>query len=224
MRRATLALALVTGPALATAADHDDSPQTEDRPERDIADLYAWQTGDAGDQKVVVVLTYAAGIAAGGAARFDRDVLYTIHIDNTYDVDLDNDANDNIADVEILVRFGQNADGDWGVRFENVPGADADFVGPVDTELDAGGGTFAWAGLVDDPFFFDADGFDATVVALQDAADADDLRFASIVDGAPVDSYASTNAMGIVIEMDATDVADGNEDGVIHIWATTAEI
>jgi hypothetical protein len=219
---ALLAGAVQLQPQEVTAADHADAPLTADDTAADIADVYAWHT-DRGT--LVVVMTFAGLRAAGDAPVYDPDTLYTIHIDNTADAAekaqyTDND-NDNVSDIQINVRFGQNNLEEWGVQFNGVPGAeDTTFDGPVQTTLSNGTATVI-AGDFDDPFFFDFEGFLATRDNLLDPADPLDIGFASIVAGAPVDFFAGTNVMAIVVEVDAATAVDENADNFIQIWATT---
>jgi hypothetical protein len=219
---ALLAGAVQLQPQEVTAADHADAPLTQEDTAADIADVYAWHT-DRGT--IVAVMTFAGLRAPGDAPVYDSDTLYTIHIDNTADsaekVQYTDNDNDNVSDIQIHVRFGQNNLGDWGVQFNNVPGAaDATFDGPVQTTISNGSATVI-AGNFDDPFFFDFEGFITTRDNLIDPAQSLDVGFASIVAGAPVDFFAGTNVMAIVVEMDAAAAVNENADNFVQIWATT---
>ena len=193
MKNLVLGALLFSGSAL--AADHAEAPGAAADPAADIADLYAWHTTDG---KVVAVLTFAGLTAAGGSATYDEDVLYTLHIDN--------DA-DNNPDIDVLVRFGKNGAGDWGVQVENLPGTTAAVSGAVETTLTAEGQS-VFAGLRDDPFFFDLTGFEATLAT-------GDLSFDNTRD-----SLAGTNVTAVVVTMDAA-LATG-ADNTLAIWATSA--
>ncbi len=212
-------------PRPATAADHADAPLTADDRAADLADLYAWHT-DRGT--IVMVLTFGSLLGPGEAPVYDSDTIYVIHIDNTADpgekADFTDNDNDNQADIRIHVRFGQNDLGDWGVQWNGVPGADDEtFDGPVQTALASGTATVI-AGHFDDPFFFDLEGFVTTRDNLLDDADPFDFAFASIVGGAPVDFFAGTNAMAIVVEVDAATTMARNPDGFLQIWATSGTL
>lgn len=209
-------------PQEVTAADHADAPLTAEDTAGDIADVYGWYTERG---TTVLVMTFAGLRAPGDDPVYDPDTLYTIHIDNTADEAekaqyTDND-NDNESDIRINVRFGQNNVEEWGVQFSGVPGADDEtFDGPVQTALPNGTATVI-AGNFDDPFFFDFEGFVATRDNLLDPAEAGDIGFASIVAGAPVDFFAGTNVMAIVVEIDTALTFDENADNLIQVWATT---
>lgn len=202
-----LAIALMGGHVF--AADHAEAPGTMADPAADITDFYVWNT----DADTIVAVVNFAGLAeAGSEPTYDPDVLYGIHIDNT---------DDDVADIDIWARFGQNAAGDWGIQIVNLPGADAaadpdvcgtapGHCGPVDMEIDTGAGTRIWAGPREDPFFFDLDGFLETL-------DTGMLSF----DPAN-DSFAGLNVTSIVVEMDAAAASNGAQN--IQLWATTSRL
>lgn len=207
--------ALQLNPQEVTAADHSDFAAPDAA--GDIGDFYAWHTENG---TIVAIMTYNPGIGAGGDPVYDENRVYTFNIDNTFDPDsMDPTFEDNLPDIRIHVRFGQNNLGDWGVQVNNAPGADDDtFDGAVETELTNGNVT-AWAGMADDPFFFDLNGFVATVMNLQDDTDPEDIAFASLVSGAPEDSIAGANTMAIVVEFEAAAAID--QYNYVHMWATT---
>lgn len=198
----SLTAALMMQPETTQAADHKDGPAAQAKPSADIGDLYAWHKGDAGpDQMLVTVLTFNGLIPGMDApvAVYDKDVLYTINIDNNGDI---------TPDHQIHVRFGQNDAGDWGMQVQNLPGADdAVVVGPVGTVNNPNGLVKAYAGIHDDPFFFDLDGF----LAIGDQGTKGFTK---------TDAFAGTNTMAIVLEMPMPAVLDGGAQ--LKVWATTA--
>jgi len=219
---ALAAAAVQLNPQDVTAADHIDAPATQGDAAADIADFYAWHTERG---TIVAIITFNALLEAGADPVYDDTVLYTVHIDNTADPaeanqPLDND-NDNVSDIQINVRFGQNGAGEWGMQVNGAPGAaDETFDGPVGMPLTNGSVTAA-ANIYDDPFFFDFEGFTATAMNLLDDTEAADVAFASILAGAPVDFFAGLNTMAVVVEFDAAMAADGNADNFLQLWATT---
>ncbi|NJK33270.1 MAG: DUF4331 domain-containing protein [Deltaproteobacteria bacterium] len=180
------------------AADHIEAPGTQNDTPGDITDFYAWHTDD---NKLVAVIDFDGLKEAGTATgTYDPDMLYGVHIDSD---------GDNVADIDVWVRFGQNGEGEWGMQVTNLPGAGEDpVVGPVETEIDAGNGLRVFAGLRDDPFFFDLDGYLETLMS-------GTLSFDSAND-----SFAGTNVTSIVLEMDATMAAGGGT--TLQTWATSA--
>lgn len=196
---ATVALgmtALMLGRPDARAADHIDAPLSSADAAADISDFYAWH---AGGDRLVAAIGFAGLDIPGSEGTYDEGVLYGIHVDND---------GDNVADQTIWARFGRAQDGSWGVKLEGIPGGQAEVVGPVNTELDAGLGLRAFAGVRDDPFFFDFDGFGATLAS-------GTLSF----DGNR-DSFANTNVTMIIVEMSIDGVAAGSDS--LALWATTA--
>ena len=202
-------VSLTFGSQDVTAADHLDSPASQNDRACDIADLYAWNT-EGGN--IVLAVTFGGPITDGNPV-YDADTLYTFHIDTNAD---------GAAEQQIHVRFGQNMLDEWGVQFLDVPGAAGEIVGAVDTAIDGGGGIQAQAGFFDDPFFFDFEGFVATREALVDDMDAADIMFASVVDGAPVDFFAGANEMGIVVEFPAAGLDGGAT--AFHTWVSASRI
>ena len=183
----------------AFAADHIDGPNAAADPAADISDVFAWQE----DGRVYAILNFAAVNATIDSGFYDADVLYGIHIDD------DGNA-DNGAERDVWIRFGQDAVGNWGVQVSNFPGAGVPVVGPVEQVISAPGGRI-YAGARNDPFFFDFDGFNATV-------NTGTLQF----DGT-VDFFAGNNATSIVLDMDAN-VLDANGDVLINVWGTSARV
>jgi hypothetical protein len=154
---ALLGLASVIPGASNRAADHLDPPTRTDPaidaiPDlpADIADVFAWDTAD----KVNVIVTFGGPSGTTQPASYDRDVLYRINISTAAPTDT--------PDIVIRARFGPGqGPGEWGVRFEGVPGVTGAIEGPVETNLVKDGVT-ARAGLFDEPFFFDLQGFRET--------------------------------------------------------------
>jgi hypothetical protein len=201
----TLAIALVAGMVTvgrqASAADHLDPPARTDpdvdsTPDKasDIADVYAWHSAT----KVIVALTFAGPQAKTLPATYDRDILYTINISN--------DTNPTTAEFPIEVRFGQDGTA-TGVQMKNVPGTTGPIIGPVETDL-MKDGVIARAGLFDDPFFFDLQGFRAT-------RSTGRLMF----DGTR-NFFAGQNLTAIVLEIPRSALENGPNP--IRIWATTS--
>ena len=177
------------------AADHLDAPRSTANLPADITDLYAWHTGDG---KVVTVLDFGGFTEVGALPRFDASVLYGIHIDNN---------GDNRADQDVWIRFGQDPGGNWGVQVSGLPGGQPVVSGPVDTIINAGLGLRVFAGLRDDPFFFDLDGFKKTVMTGTIAFDNTH------------DTYAKTNVGSIVVELSTDAVLGGAES--FRLWTST---
>lgn len=138
------------------AADHLDPPArtdpgTDPLPDKaaDIADIYTFFD----TTNFVVIMTFAGPQALTLPAVYDRDVLYTINLSNA----------GTRTDIEfpVEVRFGFDANNNPGVQVTNLPGG-VTVSGPVEQNLTAPNGIKVRAGLFDEPFFFDLQGFRTT--------------------------------------------------------------
>jgi hypothetical protein len=176
------------------AADHADAPLTTKDASADITDVYAWHD----DTSLTVAFGFAGLSEAGAPAQYDAGVLYTVHIDNN---------GDDAPDHDVLVRFGQNGAGEWGVRVQDLPGVADPVIGPVETTIEADLGLRVFAGLRDDAFFFDLDGFRATLMTGELMFDATN------------DTFAGTNITAVVLEMSIDAVAGGSDE--VSVWVST---
>jgi uncharacterized protein DUF4331 len=213
-RRSSLAAAcVVLGAAWPVgAADHSDAPASALDPSADITDVFVFRK-DAG--KLVGVIAFGGTPAPkprvdGPTGRFDPDVLFT------YNIDTNRDGN---PDRQIHFRFGQNGLGAWGLEAENLPGSGYRYVfGPVEQVNTTPNGLRFFAGLRDDPFFFDFQGFTATLASFGDASAPDgSFQFDNTRD-----SFAFRNLTAIVFEMDETAATLGSSE--IRVWATSGRL
>lgn len=198
-----LPVSVLTATSLGSAADHLDPPTRTDpamtsNPDTaaDIADLYAWHTAD----NVIVAITFAGPQPGTKKAYYDRDVLYTINVSNA------GAATD--AEIPIEVRFAQDAadPNAYGVQIKGLPGGTIQ--GPVETTLTSANGILAKAGLVDDPFFFDLQGFHETqntgVLSIKNTRNF----------------FAGQNDTAVILQIPRALIANGTNP--LNIWATTA--
>lgn len=197
------ALALIVPGQLALSADHLDPPArtdpavdtTPDTP-ADIADLYAFS--DATNAYFAV--SFAGPQAAGVPAFYDRDVLYTLNVSTS--------APASSADVSIKFRFGPATNGTGsGISVENAPGVSGAIVGPVETILSKDG-VRVYAGLRDDPFFFDLQGF-------RETRSTATLRFDKTRN-----FFANKNDTIVILEIPKSRL--GGNANTIDAWTTTA--
>lgn len=146
------ALLLVPG-QLALTADHLDPPARTDpavdsTPDiaADIADIFAFHDAN----NLYLISTFGGPAAPTLGAFYDRDVLHTINISTSPPA--------TSSDITIRFRFGPGANpGQTGISVENLPGVNGAIVGPVEQILSKDG-VRVYAGLRDDPFFFDSQG------------------------------------------------------------------
>ncbi len=208
---------LLSGAAL--AADHFEAPRVQADAPPDIADVYLFANADK--TRIFAMVTFAGGAQPNppfnpsGEGNYDPDVLYTFNID----VNPDEDGDDIIEEHIIYARFGVNANGDVALKVENLPGTSAPVVGPVETVITSPEGLRVYAGLRDDPFFFDSGGFGATLATFGD--DPSDGSGQFMFDNTR-DTFGFRNITVIVIEMDAAIATQGNDR--IRLWSTTARV
>jgi len=214
---ALLVTTALWSPATSNAADHNDPPmRTGSDQAADIGDLFVWHTGTGADARIVVALTVSGASmpVADQAGNYDTDVLYGIHFSNTGSGGTPAYASTH----DIWVRFGQDGAGAWGMQVTDLPGETGPVEGAVEEAMTAPNGGMAWAGLADDPFFFDLEGF-------QDLSSTGELSsFDSVSSGftSTRDSVMGANATVIVLEFPASEVT--NAGGMVHAWATTGRI
>ena len=201
-------LASATFAGLASAADHRDSPLNVSNPTADINDVYAFRSPVNPQNLVVAISANPLIVPSDNSSRgvFDDDVTFQIHVDG--DGDLIDDATVTISkDGDTLVFEGL---GDPIAAKITMPGED-----PV---INKAGPITAFAGLRDDPFFFDLAGFNAFLANPQ--VPSAGLRPADA--GAPVDAFAGTNILAIVVELPISALTGGDStSGVIKTWVSS---
>ena len=243
MRKLFTALALaasVTGGGAARAADHRDGPAASADPTTDITDVYTWMTGDGA--KVNLVLDIEGGaMGATKDTKFSNTALFAFHITSSAKA-LD------MAAAEQLVVCSFSADATqkfqcWGPGGEYV----TDVTGNTGGTMSASGKMKVFAGLRDDPFYFNIRGFRATAGAVNMAAGAlmfdpagcpkiDMATSATLVGllksdgkgGAPTDDFSAKgmntpalngNVLSIAIQIDKTLLT--TKGGFLGVWAST---
>lgn len=230
--RSTLSRGFAAAFALAASAavmsaDHAESPGADADPAADLADVFIFTSPQSGS-KTVAAITFGGRAAPrsriDGSFYCDPDVLYTFNIDR----EAANGAFDNIPDVQVYARLATNAKGDCGVQLENVPGAGGTFSGATEQVFTSPTGLRAFAGLRNDPFFFDAEGYAALVASFAAPGQSGDVAsaFRLVGNQARRDSFANRNVSAIVFEMENVALAppSGNFRPRVRVWATTARI
>ena len=185
---------------LTYASDHNESPLVKRDASMDLTDLYVFESAPG---KTTAIVNWGgfndSRPQPDAEGLYTKNSLYTINIDNN---------EDNVPDLQIQWRFGQNGAGKWGVQVQGVPGSSGTISGPVETVLRGGNGTQVWTGHADDPFFFDVQGYLDTLATgtlhIQNGA--------TILDGLNVTSFA--------VEFNNVDVVrPGNE---LRFWIQSA--
>ena len=203
-RLAAIAVAAICGGApwasTVFASDHDESPLVKLDAAQDITDLYVF---DSGGGTTTIIVCWAgfndSRMQPDTEGLYDEDALYTIWVDND---------GDNESDIAIRWRFGRDAEGNVGVRWEDVPGALDNVAGPVEEIFDVGKGARVWSGHADDPFFFDAQGYLETL----------DTGTVMLMNNR--DFLAGLNVTAAAIEIDTSLLQEG--DDPIQVWTTAA--
>ena len=199
-------LAIMLPEQFAPAADHKDPPQrtgsVDPTPDlaADIADVFAFHTAD----KLVLILTFAGPNPTTAAGVYDRDVLYKINISNQ--------SPRTETNIPIRVRFGQDVSQNnaFGLQITGIPGTpDGGLVGPVEKDNVQSGVRFR-AGLFDDPFFFDLQGF----------TESKQTGNLSIMSNR--DFFANANDTAIIIEIPRDRIGDGSSP--VDVWAETLRL
>lgn len=217
----------LTMSAMVVPADHAESPGTDADPAADLADVFIFPSPESID-KTVAAITFGGRSAPrsriDGQFYCDPKVLYTLHIDRA-------DASgkfDGLSDVQVLVKFGKNAQGICGVQLENVPGAGGTFQGRIESLITSARGLHAFAGLRNDPFFFDVEGYNALIASFDAKGQSGDVAAAFRLRGGQPrrDSFAGRNISAVVFEMDNATLAPqvGASRPVVRVWATTARL
>jgi hypothetical protein len=160
---------LLTPPPSLDAADHFDAPLVDSDQGADIADVYIF-LDPADNNKIVLAMTVQGFIVpgeAGNAGGFDHNVRYRFLIENTGDA-----RPDGFVDVTFSERTSSSSAQTATITLPNgrtftapttVGTATGDTPPAFRVTTDATSGAQFYAGLNDDPFFFDIPGFNRFV-------------------------------------------------------------
>ena len=187
-------------PVAPHAADHGDAPIASNNQSTDIADVFAFL--DPNDNsRLILAMTQRGFIAAGENANFgifDQFLQYRLQLETTGDAQPDQFIDITFSRVEqsggpqtATIEFSSgHVFTALTTRSSTAPDAPPQVV----TE-DPATGILFFAGLVDDPFFFDIPGFSRFVASvLAGAPDPTQLQRGR-------DSFAGYNVMGIALSI-----------------------
>ncbi len=226
---AVAGMALIVGasPLLTSASDHLDAPAAKADHRVDITDVYAFKAG-AGKTTLVLNVDGLLTPADGKTASFRKDALYELKIDRNQD---------GKADLAYRVRFSSpitNGDGSKTQayvvrRAAGVAAARNVWSGKVvatglTTPYKHGvkvahvmGGGAVFAGVRDDPFFFDLPGF----VEFKSQLLGGSTNLGTLLGGfTGTDTFAGTNVLSIAIRL--PDAKLGGTGNSIGVFATTS--
>src|SRR5438034_4051622 len=196
------------------ASDHKDSALLAADHAADIADVYTFKSPVSPDN-VVLVMTVSGFIPPSEASTtfFDPNVLYQWKIDNSGD-----------AVEDLVIQAFVTGTGGHQVMHFRGPAAPSD-IGATDRVIDGAematvavsnsptpivasrNGMTVFAGVRDDPFFFDLVQFKHII-----AGEATSFRNPGI------DTFAGTNVLAIVVELPSSQLGNSK----LGVWGTTS--
>lgn len=209
VRAASIAcLGIIAWPLM--AADHQDSPQVVADPTADIADVFAWMTTDTNE--VNLVMTIGRDVPENFQFSDAVEYVFQVTSQSAYG------AGDGQT-TELTCSFTTEQMATCSIGDVTVNGDASSEAGILST----GGEMRLFAGVRNDPFFFNLSGFRATAETV--TAAASDLTFddegCPAVDsetsnalvtqlrtepggGEPIDDFADSNVLAIVLQVDKT--------------------
>jgi hypothetical protein len=195
MRRGTgyFALALLASALTAApgkAADHRDGPAATADMATDINDVYSWMSADGSK----VYLTMTVFPAATTASKFSNAAYYVFHTASRA-----NFLATTTVDVNVTCAFDQAQRAQcWvGTDKANYVAGDASAAAGISSK---NGKIKLFAGLRDDPFFFNLDGFNETRAAVKAAVPALVAANAFDANGCPALNAATVTALGTQLQ------------------------
>lgn len=203
-RLTTAALAMVVltvgaAPFLASGADHLESPNAKANTALDITDIYAFDAANASKTVLVVNVNPLAGVVSG--TKFATNGEYRINVDKTGDA---------VADDVYRITFANG--GPDGKQTVTLRRNGSTLLRGTTGNTSNAGGAKLFAGVRDDPFFFDL----ASFLRWRDPDGDGAYTYTGPTAFDGVDFFAGTNVSSIVLEI--PDAWLGASAGV---WATT---
>ncbi len=219
-----LAVGLIGGPV--RAADHADGPTASADPSADITDVFAWMSADAG--KVYLVMDLVRNASA--TSKFSDSVQYVFH--TTSRASFGGTA---APEVDVICTFNT------AQKIQCWAGKEAYLSGDASNPsgiVSADGKLKVFAGLRDDPFFFNLAGFKETGKTVANAASSltfdpagcpqlDAPTAMALVTqlqtapggGPAVDNFAQFNVLAIVVAVDKSILTKGGP--ILGVWGGT---
>jgi hypothetical protein len=229
---AALLLTQLGGPSLAGAADHRDAPGLTPPGgdvRADINDVYAFQGMNANRTAIVVTVN---GLTQAGTPVFfgrstpavaaNKRINYFIYVDNNGDA---------VADVTYRFRFRKPSGGVQSFELRRNGRVLIPFSNGRTTRFNqapqssVGGGARVFAGVSDDPFFFDLPGFINIAAALDplglDNDPSNNAQSFIGCTGSRPDFFAGLNVSSIVLEVPDRQLAAAGGAANVGIWSAT---
>jgi hypothetical protein len=191
------------------SADHLDAPAVQGG-KSDITDFYVFQGANTNNMVFVANVQGLLSPAMSASASFDENVMVEFNIDNN---------GDNVEDLVIqaiprdgkMYFFGPIAPGTSGTSSmvkTNNPLGSVDITNyGTNAVVASQNGASMFAGLRDDPFFFDLGQYSAIIAGT-----------ATSFNNPGTDTFAGTNVMSIVVELPKS-LLGGS--GTLNTWVET---
>ena len=198
------ALVVLTGgaaPLLVGAADHLDSPNAKANHALDITDIYAFDGASSSKTVLVLDVNPLAGVMSG--TRFATDAEYRLNIDRTGDA---------VADDVYTVTFRDGGPG--GKQLLTLKKNGSTVLTGKTGNANNGGGAKLFAGVRDDPFFFDL----ASFLRWRDPDGDGKYTYTGPTTFDGIDFFKGTNVSSIVLE-----IPDGWLGTSANYWGTTVK-
>lgn len=228
MRRTMFLLALFAalagGPLF--AADHRDGPTVKGDPAADINDLFAWMSPDAG--RVNLAMTVFPFAASG--AKFSDQVQYVFHTSSHAGF-----GAAAASESDVICQFDVDQQVECWVGQANYIRGDASATAGI---ASADGRVRVYAGLRNDPFYFNLNGFNSTRAAVvaaapsltfdpagcpqldQATATALQTQLRTEPNGSPAqDDFLHANTLILVVSVDKSLINAGGP--IVSVWGST---
>ena len=214
---AALAVGVATGLTaydIVTAADHTDGPMAAGDQAADIADVYSFRQGDNLVLAMTISNVQASPQIQLGQSILDPEVLYQFKIDD------DGDAVEDLViqavvtgtpggqTLHVVGPVAPEVTGTMGRLVTGAPVTSVEVSTGATAITETAGGLTIFAGVRDDPFFFDLGRF-SEILAGQ----------ASSFNDPGMDTFAGLNVYAIVIEVPLAALGDPAD---LTVWGTTS--
>jgi hypothetical protein len=221
--------------------DIQDSPTVVARPGADISDVYLFPS-PTNTNDVVAVMDVHPGLPAGSGttAYFDQQVLYTMKFDTQFSSEAINarplenlviqySMSGASGGTQQIFVYGPSAPNQTGTTTTLVGAGSATATGLINTTFQAGSIT-VFAGVREDPFFFDLSQF-YKIVPDRNLGSSSASCLPTIGNGScplgfnPIgtatDYFNNANVLSIVAEIPKSVLTNGNGT-LVGYWATTS--
>ncbi len=178
----------------AFAADHDEAPQVRIDPAADINDLYAFTNPNDASEMILAMTVMPM---AGQGSQFSDVIDYQFNITNTTDPSLDT-----------IFSCSFTSDQQFTCGFSGASSITGK-VGQIADSADIR----VFAGLRDDPFYFDATAFRQTVATLQP-------QFTNPGNN----DFLGLNTLAIVVGIKTDVLTNGGNDPILGVYAATQRL